>query len=339
MTLAQRKTALEALSRDPRAAVAGDPSLPLPEGAVSFRVQPEPFSVLIWRLLPDSRQAVSAGYGLARPPRQAVQRYAGDVTQWHRHDYIEMAYVYNGRLTQCIAGRDETFCQGDVCIIDRNSVHLDYLDSDATVYFISMTHDYFDEIFLHGIGEGPLQQFLRTALLDQKKVKQFLHFVPKGEDRLQPLVAALMEELEARQPGLLFMTKALMARMMDAQSRDYALQEPARRRGQDQSLLFHAVEAYLQQHLSSVGLQDLAAQFHFQQDYFTRLIRERTGYTYSQLLQQLRLSQAKELLRTTRLPVWQVSERVGYQNKGYFYRLFEANTGLTPAQYRQQKSE
>lgn len=338
MTLEERKRSLEAEAQRPGLLHTGDPSRQSSEEVI-LRAQPEPFSVLVWRIAAEERYILNAGYGLVRTPRMAVQRFAGDITQWHHHDYIEMAYVYAGSLTQCIAGQDVTFAQGDVCIIDRNSVHLDYLTQDALVFFISMTDSYFDEVFLGGMGEGPLQQFIRTALLDQKKLKQFLHFVPRQGDRLSPLVATLMDEMQERQPGLLFMTKALMARIMDTLSRDYAAETPPRRRGQDQDLLYHAVEAYLQQHLSSVTLSDLASQFHFQEDYFTRLIREKTGCTYSELLQQLRLARAKELLRTTRLPAYRVAEEVGYQNKGYFYRLFAAHTGRTPLQYRKEKSE
>ena len=61
---------------------------------------------------------------------------------------------------------------------------------------------------------------------------------------------------------------------------------------------------------------------HFQEDYFNRLIKSKTGLTYTAYLQDLRLKEAEHLLLTTRLSVDEISQQVGYQNKGYFYKIF-----------------
>ena len=50
--------------------------------------------------------------------------------------------------------------------------------------------------------------------------------------------------------------------------------------------------------------------FHFQRDYFNRLIRKKTGMTYSEYLQNIRLEQAKRLLIETELTISEISEQV-----------------------------
>lgn len=75
-------------------------------------------------------------------------------------------------------------------------------------------------------------------------------------------------------------------------------------------------------------------EFHFQEDYFNRLIKTQTGLTYTEYLQLLRLRRAETLLLTTDATIDQITEAVGYHNKGYFYKIFTERHQLTPAQFR-----
>ncbi|MBQ5798953.1 MAG: helix-turn-helix transcriptional regulator, partial [Clostridia bacterium] len=51
-------------------------------------------------------------------------------------------------------------------------------------------------------------------------------------------------------------------------------------------------------------------------------IKNRTGKTYTELVQDKRLSQAAYLLKNTNISAEEISEAVGYSNKSYFYRIF-----------------
>ena len=52
---------------------------------------------------------------------------SGQKTQLHTHDYIELSYVVEGEFRQRILGRDIIFTKGDLCLIDKNCLHQDYL--------------------------------------------------------------------------------------------------------------------------------------------------------------------------------------------------------------------
>ena len=47
------------------------------------------------------------------------------------------------------------------------------------------------------------------------------------------------------------------------------------------------------------------------------------------------MAQARWLLRDTDLPIVEVSQAVGYENTGHFYRLFEKEVGVSPRAYRE----
>ena len=81
----------------------------------------------------------------------------------------------------------------------------------------------------------------------------------------------------------------------------------------------------------------MEASFHFQKDYFNRLIKKNTGMTYSEYLQNIRLSEAQKLLLHTEMSISDIAEHVGYHNKGYFYKIFTQKYGMTPAEYRKKE--
>lgn len=59
------------------------------------------------------------------------------------------------------------------------------------------------------------------------------------------------------------------------------------------------------------------------------------GTSPVQYLNQVRLSAARHLLRSTNLTIHEVGSAVGIENTTHFINLFKKNTGITPLQFRQ----
>jgi transcriptional regulator GlxA family with amidase domain len=67
---------------------------------------------------------------------------------------------------------------------------------------------------------------------------------------------------------------------------------------------------------------------------FVRRFTRATGMSPLDYIHALRLEEAKQMLETQDLPVEAVAEEVGYQDNGFFGRLFRRRVGMTPGQYR-----
>ena len=102
-------------------------------------------------------------------------------------------------------------------------------------------------------------------------------------------------------------------------------------------LLFEEISDYIRGHYATVTIQELVREFHFQEDYFNRIIKNKTGLTYSAYVQQIRLEHAEHMLTATDKSVDEITELVGYHNKGYFYKIFQEKYGTTPARYRKRR--
>jgi len=68
----------------------------------------------------------------------------------------------------------------------------------------------------------------------------------------------------------------------------------------------------------------------------THRLQRKFGMSFSEYVGRLRVDQAKELLRRTRLTVSEVSRRVGINDASNFSRLFRKFEHMSPREYRQQ---
>ncbi len=260
------------------------------------------------------------------------------MTQLHTHDYIELAYIVSGIFHQKILGKDITFHSGEFCLIDKNCLHQDDLkNKDAVILFLGIANDMFGEIMDENVTTHKIISFLQTALMKQKDLQQYLHFKPENEVAVTDAsnaLSMLLSELSHHDVGSNYICKGLLLRIFRILSTQYAFSLSKEQRATMSWVIFDEISEYMHRYYAHMSIQDLVAQFHFQEDYFNRLIKNKTGMTYSGYIQSIRLEKAKQLLQTTSMTVDAVAEAVGYHNKGYFYKIFTAQTGMTPMQYR-----
>lgn len=291
---------------------------------------------LCWNI--DSTQTLCAT--LCPAPEHFCCRHpftAGEKTQLHTHDYIELAYVAEGEFRQRILGKDIVFSKGDLCLIDKNCLHQDYLlQKPAVILFLGIANDMFSEIMDEAVTTKKIISFLQSALLKQKNLQQYLHFRP-GSDAAEDLdenLSLLLRELYGGDIGSRYICKGLLLRIFRILSTKYEFSLSKELRKTMNWIVFEEVSAYMHTHYDNITIQELTDTFHFQEDYFNRLIKSKTGMTYSSYLQQIRLERAEHLLATTGLTIDEIAASVGYRNKGYFYKIFLERYHMTPSRFR-----
>lgn len=94
--------------------------------------------------------------------------------------------------------------------------------------------------------------------------------------------------------------------------------------------------SYLERHYKEdISLEDIAEYFQLTPAYFSTLVRELTGISFSKSLIMVRISKAKEMLRDTSFKIYKIAEETGYRDVKYFNRVFKKETGITPIKYRE----
>lgn len=92
---------------------------------------------------------------------------------------------------------------------------------------------------------------------------------------------------------------------------------------------------YLQNHFAEVSIADLSKKFNYSQRQIARILKNKTGKTFSQLILEMKISKAKVYLKQTNLPIQEIAELVGYSDLSNFYRYFFKVTGCSPKQFRE----
>lgn len=94
---------------------------------------------------------------------------------------------------------------------------------------------------------------------------------------------------------------------------------------------------YIHKHYQeSLNLAALAEEFHFNPVYLSRLIKKKSGHTFTELLTSTRMYHAARLLRDTVLKNGEICTRIGMGDERYFGQVFLRTYGVSPQQYRKQ---
>ena len=252
----------------------------------------------------------------------------------HIHTVIELVYVYAGQCTQVIDGSRIAMSQGDICLLDTNVPHsVETLDEGDIVITIEMQREYLTQGFLQRLGNnGIINGFLINALSADAAHDQYLLFKKTKENQIHSTIQRLLCEYYAPQVCSDKMIDALMVLLFCGilrQYRDQAFSNLPNVRWRIVDILEYIENNYL-----TATLQSTARHFGFHPNYLSACIRKETGRTFKELLILQRMYQASFYLTNTDLPVYEIANKVGYDNLGFFYKKFEEIYKVKPNSYR-----
>jgi YesN/AraC family two-component response regulator len=83
-----------------------------------------------------------------------------------------------------------------------------------------------------------------------------------------------------------------------------------------------------------ITLHDAAQMACLEDSYFSRQFKSMTGFGFLDYLTRIRIQEAQQLLRTTALPLEDISDLCGFSSRNYFGDVFKRYIGLSPTAYR-----
>jgi AraC-like DNA-binding protein len=266
----------------------------------------------------------------------AQQNYRNStMTEFHKHNFVELAYVAEGELHQDISGKHEVFHTGEICLMGKDSLHAEYLyTADSVVVFLGISNSFFDKSNNITADNSEADQFIRNFIITQREKFRFVRFVPQVKKTTSPvLFAHILTELSRHQAGSRHLITGYVERLLNVLPLEYNM-NVEKHMVPLKDILFSDIQQYLNQNYQHISLIHLGEIFHYNTDYINRSIKNHTGMTYSHFLQHIRLEKAEVLLKTTDYPVEEVARQVGYNNTGYFYQIFHRKYNKNPSEIR-----
>lgn len=105
--------------------------------------------------------------------------------------------------------------------------------------------------------------------------------------------------------------------------------------GKERALLTK-VKSYIEENYdSNITLESMAALVYMNPYYFSSFFKKHTGQNFKNYVTEVRMSHALKLLMETELMVYEIADRVGYNNVRHFSDMFKKKYGKVPQDYRQ----
>lgn len=99
----------------------------------------------------------------------------------------------------------------------------------------------------------------------------------------------------------------------------------------------YSIRSYIEEHYhESISLSTLSEMFFFSPQYIAKKFKELYHTTVITYQMELRMDQAKSLLKHTNMTVSEIAQMVGYTDENYFSKVFRKQQGISPLKYRKE---
>jgi len=254
----------------------------------------------------------------------------------HRHNYIEVNYVFSGSLKQKV-GEDEIFLKkGELLFLNQ---HIDHEikacgKEDIVINFI-IEPKFFEFIFTYLSNNNLMSNFIIDSLYNHTQKGQYLYYQVSEVKSIQELVKKMMYEMTEKSYLSESSMKLYMGLVMIELIKHSDKLKNSKIDTYQQSLIAEVLKCIDEQY-RTITLYELAESLKQPHYSLSKQIKKATGSTFKELLQEKRLSIAKNLLEGSAMPVAEIAEFIGYDNVSYFYRIFRSKYGYTPKKIREQ---
>ncbi|MDD3413158.1 MAG: AraC family transcriptional regulator [Lachnospiraceae bacterium] len=283
-------------------------------------------------------QSLMTGYwGSEKAARFAVNQAKSIFSNGnHLHNYIELGYVYRGDFTEIIKDRSRHFREGEFFLIDSNCIHRDdYTDNESIVFFLCMKKAFFDEVFLRGLGNSNLQRFVRNIILSKKNEASYLRFRIEDRSEAEAYLWTIMQEMQEKKSGFSYIIKGIMNRLLNLLTENYMAKMQRNDRQINNEIHAKLIMDHIEANYRTVTIAALSETFFYGRNFYNRIVQQETGLSFTEYVQFLRLKSAEQLLSESCLPISDIIHLVGYNNTGYFYKIFQEAYGMSPSDYRE----
>lgn len=240
----------------------------------------------------------------------------------HVHeDSSELLLIVEGEGDFRVDGKPYHARAGSLMCYDRGIWHEERSRGDR---FVAMYVGY-RGLQLKGLPENHLlgadcpamielrEQFVPVSQLFRETIAEWQSGLPESPAIASHLLGVLLGRL---------------VRLLYYKNEGEARKRPARE-------FVHQAKRYMEENYhTEIDLGALSKLTHTNAYHFIHVFKSETGMTPIQYLIRCRMEAAKHYLATTRLPMAEIADKVGYRSETYFQNLFKKATGVSPGRYR-----
>lgn len=246
--------------------------------------------------------------------------------KWHYHPEYELTLIIEGSGKRLVGDSHENFGPGDLVLIGPSMPHTwvsDPMEKDCSAIVIQ-----FPTAFINAF----------LSLPEFKKLVELLDLSARG--LYFPGKPALWKAL-CRLPALpgpekIVQLLSILEQLSQQQPLILASQNFIPVTGGENETRINKVCRYVQRNIDrKIGLDEVAGLVNLSEAAFCKFFRRATGKTFSDYVNDVRISRACALLTGSDQPVGAIAYSCGFENLAYFNRVFLKKKSINPKAFRQ----
>lgn len=254
----------------------------------------------------------------------------------HFHDYFEIKYVLSGKVSLLVNNKRVVLRAGQMIVLEKGCIQEieSMKQSDELVGFLFENETSIDHLRYLGREENSLvHDYLNEHFL--KSDSEVAYFVAdvRGNAEINEVLKSLIYEVSHLTKNVKLI-HSLSQVLFHKLARLYYNDIEKIYREQELNWTIVSVLRKIESDYQSLNLGQLSEELGYNRNYLSNLIKEQTGKTFKNLISELRVKKAYDLLINTDAPIKQIAEKAGYSNRSYFYMKFEEYYGNTPLSFR-----
>ena len=257
---------------------------------------------------------------------------------WHWHDEVEINYVTEGSLLGMADGKSFRLQAGQALFVGSGVLHGNRaVEENGLIHQISIV---FDPSVVGGAsGSVFWQKYLGPVLC-------------APECRCIPILGGAVWEQQAlaelqhiaelwprKAPGYEFEVRAALSRVIFllAENCLQHAQAPSERDLRDAERIKQMIDFVRAHRAEAITTEQIAASAAISVSECLRCFRRMMDLTPKEYLRQHRIRHAVQLLENTDKSITRIGEECGFEDMSYFARVFRAEKGCTPSEYREKE--
>ena len=264
------------------------------------------------------------------------------ISTFHSHSTLELLLIVDGEGTMLVQGSSGQqllpLRRGSVVFINQKIAHriTEHEGAPLRTYLLSFTVEACPSAEKIAYAWIEYEQRVVQALLSKDYA---CSSQPERTDACITELERILQSVASRRLGELVIIKNRISNVM--MSAFQLLTDLPPRDDFDtvlsniSTLTISSITSYVQAHFTeNITLTSVAEHFFYSPRQCQRIIREKLGVSFTYFLADIRLAQAKELLRTTDESIEKIAERSGLRGSKSLSRLMQQRDGVTPYRYR-----
>lgn len=235
----------------------------------------------------------------------------------HSHPFCHMLYATKGDVSFTCDGKEFQLKEGQIILVPRDIRHAYRNDADTI----------FEYLEIKFVPDHALEELLnKTGYL-------------MGEQQVgQQLFAKIVSEYDDNGSASDEVTVTYLAALLNVMTEEVRKSRPRDSRYIDTSsysALSRRIEGFLEEHLAeNFSLDELSENLDYNKTYLCKAFKDDTGKTITDILNEIRIRRAAELITYSDLSLSQVAASCGFVSDSHFNRVFTKYVGITPGQCR-----